>query len=134
MRVKVKMKGEEGAKASGESGEGRGERERGRRVEREGREEGDGRKRERRQRERARHTIHENDIPLTDALLAQHAGKGLDLCQQLPVREALLGPGYGAVVEEGRLAAAAGPGRDGRGSCSTSISRRRGTTPSGRVG
>jgi len=46
-------------------------------------------------------TIHEHHIALLDAFLAQCAGKGLDLGQQLLVADALLGLRYGTVVEDG---------------------------------
>lgn len=53
-------------------------------------------------------TVHQHDIPLLDALLAQHAGKRLDLVQQLLVGDGLLGARHGAVVEDGRAVAEAG--------------------------
>jgi hypothetical protein len=55
-----------------------------------------------------RPTVDEHDVPLLDALLPQDGGKGLDLIEQLPVRDALLGVGDGAVVEDGGGVAVAG--------------------------
>lgn len=57
---------------------------------------------------RKRLTVDKHDIPLLDTLLPQHGGKDLDLVKQLLVREALLGVGDGAVVEDGGGVAAAG--------------------------
>lgn len=53
-------------------------------------------------------TVDQHDVALLDALLAQDAGKGLDLIEELLVGDGLLGLGHGAVVEDGRGVAVAG--------------------------
>ena len=53
-------------------------------------------------------TVDEDHIPLFDALLAEDAGEGLDLVEELLVRDPLLGFGDGAVVQDGGQVAVAG--------------------------
>jgi hypothetical protein len=51
-------------------------------------------------RRRSRPTVDEHDVPLLNTLLPQDGSEHLDLIEQLLVRDALLGVGYWAVVED----------------------------------
>lgn len=60
------------------------------------------------QRRRDHGHVHQHDISLLHPLLAEHAGEGFDLVQELGVGDALLGGGDRAVVEDGGVVAAVG--------------------------